>query len=84
MIAYTSTMMDALRPARISERGINSVSPFRAPSNQVHIHDHNRALTFSVRLLVRPMGRVVQGLRAFSPLRARVRLAQSLGVLPDA
>jgi len=42
MIAYTSTMMDALRPARISERGINSVSPFRAPSNQVHIHDHNR------------------------------------------
>jgi hypothetical protein len=34
MIAYTSTIMDTLRPARISERRIDSLSPFRAPSNQ--------------------------------------------------
>ena len=32
MIAYTSTIMDTLRPARISERGINGVGPFCAPS----------------------------------------------------
>jgi hypothetical protein len=33
MIWDASTMIDALRAARISERGINGVGPFCAPSN---------------------------------------------------
>jgi hypothetical protein len=34
MIAYTSTMMNALPLARISQRGINRISPCHAPSHQ--------------------------------------------------